>query len=476
MHKKWYAMIGVGTGVLMATLDASIVNISLPILVEQLNTNFATISWVVLAYGLVVTALMLGVARLGDMFDKKRIYMAGLFLFTVASLLCGLAPSVYWLIAFRALQGLGAAMTQALGMAIVTEAFPAAERGKALGTIGAVVSTGIAIGPPLGGLLIGLVGWRSIFLINVPIGILAVWIVHRFAPSSSTRPNQRFDGAGALILFATLVCYALGMTLAQSQGAAAAQPRLLLLAAALGFGLFLWIERRVAQPMIDLGMFRNPLFSINLAMGFLVFTVLAGGFLMPFFLQLAKGYSVQQVGLLLMVNPIVTGLLAPLAGTLSDRFGSRRMSMIGLAVIIGGCLLVSTLNESVGVAGFLLRFLPFAIGIGLFQAPNNSAIMGTALRERMGIVSGLVGLSRTLGSSTGLPMIAALFATLVITAGALPAGTDPTTAPPAALIAGINGVYRIAAVVIAVSFFLSWLALRIDARQKAAAAQQPAHD
>ena len=194
-------MLGVGLGVLMYTIDTSIVNIALPTLVQVFHTSFATIQWVVLSYLLVVTALVLGAARLGDMFGKKQLYLGGLVVFTLSSLLCGLAPGDYWLIGFRALQGLGAVMISALGAAIVTEVFPSSERGRALGIIGAVVSLGIALGPTVGGLLIALSGWRSIFLVNVPIGIFASFVVVRSVPAGKSNPTkQKFDWLGALIM------------------------------------------------------------------------------------------------------------------------------------------------------------------------------------------------------------------------------------------------------------------------------------
>jgi EmrB/QacA subfamily drug resistance transporter len=471
-NHKWLAIAGVGTAVFMATLDASIVNISLPTLVQELHTSFATIEWVILSYVLVVTSLMLVVARLGDMYDKKRLYMLGLALFTVSSLLCGMAPSVGWLIGFRALQGLGAVCTQALGTAIIAEVFPAKERGRALGIMGSTVSVGIAIGPPLGGLLIGLVGWRSIFLVNVPIGLLAVWFVSRYVPSSSTRPGQRFDPAGAAVLFLTLALYALGMTLGQQNGFHLASTRILLLLALAGLGLFLWIETRAAQPMVDLSLFRNILFSLNLLMGLLVFIMMAGMFIMPFFLQLVKGYSTAQVGLMMIANPITMGLVAPIAGSLSDRFGSRSISLIGLLMIIGGCLGLSTLTETTTAWGFVLRLIPFGAGMGMFQSPNNNAIMGSAPRDRLGVASGLTALSRTLGQSTGLPLMGALYTSLALGLAHLPAGTEVTTAPAFAVVGGINGVYRIAAGVVFGAVLLASAALWIDTRRNRQAREE----
>jgi EmrB/QacA subfamily drug resistance transporter len=466
-------MMGLGIGVFMATLDASIVNISLPTLVKELNTNFATIEWVILSYVLVLTSLMIGVARLGDILDKKRLYVAGLVVFTISSLLCGLAPDVGWLIGFRALQGVGAAMTQALGIAIVSEIFPPNERGRALGIMGTTVSTGIAIGPPLGGILIGTIGWRSIFLVNVPVGILAALVVMRFVPSSITRPGQRFDLFGAIVLFVTLSLYALGMTHGQQDGFGSPLTSWLLIGALVGLIFFLLFESRITQPMIDLALFRNSLFSINLLMGFLVFVVTAGFFILPFFLQLVKGYDTAKIGLLMMANPIITGLIAPLAGSLSDRYGSRGISLLGLVLIVIGCLAISTLNTSVNELGFIMRYMPFAFGFGMFQSPNNSAIMSSAPRDRMGVAGGLLSLSRTLGQTTGLPLMGALFSALVLAFANLPAGTDATTAPAEALVAGINGAYRIAAGIVFVSTLLAFLALRIDQRRKRAANETP---
>jgi EmrB/QacA subfamily drug resistance transporter len=466
IQPKWLAMAGVGMGVFMATLDASIVNISLPTMTQVLKTDFATVSWVVLAYVLVLTSLMLGVARLGDMFDKKKLYLGGLSLFTFASLLCGLSPSVHWLIGFRALQGFGAALTQALGTAIITEIFPPNERGRALGLIGTTVSTGIAIGPPVGGLLIGLVGWRSIFLVNVPVGIIALFVITRFVPSSAIRPGQRFDAPGALILFFTMASYALGMTMGEMGGFRQPMVYGLLSVAVVGLVIFLIVETRLPQPMVDLRLFRNVLFSLNLLMGFLLFTSMAGMFIMPFFLQFVKGFSTEQIGLIMMANPIATGLIAPLAGSLSDRYGSRVITLLGLVGVIIGCLTISTLTPATTALGFILRMLPFGFGIGMFQSPNNSAIMGSVPRDRLGVASGLLALSRTLGQTTGLPMMGVLFTTLVLAASGLPAGTDATTAPGPALVAGINGTYRTAAYIILVALVLAIAALWIDSRRK----------
>lgn len=468
--KKWLALLGLGMGVFMATLDASIVNISLPTLVKVFNTSFATVQWVVLSYVVVLASLMLGIARLGDMRDKKLIYLSGLGLFTFSSFLCGLSPSIGWLIGFRALQGLGAVMMQALGNALVTQIVAPSERGRALGLMGTTVSIGIAIGPPLGGLLIGSIGWQSVFWVNVPVGILTALAVWRFVPACPpSNPNQRFDGVGALVLFFTLGAYALGMTLGQEAGFSAPWVRGLLVGALVGLALFILIEKRISQPMLDLSLFRNPFFSINLLMGFLVFVVLAGGFIMPFYLENVKGFSVQMTGLFLMANPILMGITAPIAGSLSDRFGSRVISLIGLILIVAGCISFGSIAIETSVPGILWRMGLMGLGMGMFQSPNNSAIMGAAPRERLGVASGLIGLARTLGSSTGLPLMGSLFTAQVLTSRFYQAGIEVTSAAPQALVDGLRGMYGIAAGIVFLSTLLASLVLWMDTHRKRSA-------
>jgi EmrB/QacA subfamily drug resistance transporter len=447
-------MLGVGLGVLMFTLDTSIVNIALPTLVQVFHTSFATIQWVVLSYLLVITALVLGAARLGDMLGKKRLYLGGLILFTISSFLCGLAPGVGWLIGFRALQGLGALMISALGAAIVTEVFPSSERGRALGIIGAVVSLGIALGPTVGGVLIGLSGWRTIFLVNVPIGIFASFVVVRTVPSSTTSSGQqRFDWLGAIVMTLTLIAFAVGMTNGQDQGFNSPTTLGLLAIAALGLSSFVWIEARIRQPMLDLGLFRNLQFSLSLLTGVLVFIVIAGTiFIIPFFLELVLHYPTQHVGLLLAVSPVLGGIVAPISGNLSDRFGTRIISLIGLVLMMVGCLAISTFNAEMSDLGYIVRVAPFGIGLGMFQSPNNSAILGEVPPERLGIASGLLSLSRTLGQTTGVPLLGAIFALLTLMQSST---TSVTNAPADALVFGVQGTFRLAALVMLAAALIS---------------------
>jgi EmrB/QacA subfamily drug resistance transporter len=465
---KWWAMLGIGLGVLMFTLDTSIVNIALPTLVKEFNTSFATIQWVVLSYLLVITALVLGAARLGDMFGKKRLYSVGLIIFTISSLLCGLAPSVEFLIAYRGLQGLGAVFISALGAAIITEVFPDSERGRALGIIGAVVSLGIALGPTVGGLLIGIAGWRTIFMVNVPIGIIASFIVARFVPPSvKSDAKQRFDALGALLMAVVLTCFAVGMTEGQNRGFNSGIALTLLAVTALGLVCFLVIEARIKQPMLALDMFRNLQFSLSLLMGLLVFIAIAGLiFILPFFLELVLKFSTQQVGLLLAVSPVLGGIVAPISGSLSDRFGPRIITLIGLVLMVLGCLLLSTIDTQLTELGYIARVAPFGIGFGMFQSPNNSAIMGGVSRERLGIASGLLALSRTLGQTAGVPLLGALFAALTLTSANLAPNTNITIAPAEALVYGVQGALRFAALILCAATILTAVVWRMEYSSK----------
>jgi len=295
--------------------------------------------------------------RLADMSGKKRIYNSGFIIFTIGSALCGLAPNIYALIGFRVLQGIGAAMIMALGMAIVTEAFPNRERGKALGILGAIVSIGIVAGPTLGGLIISSSSWRWIFFVNLPIGIVGSIMVYRFVPEIKPGGKQRFDILGAAAMFVCMLSLLFALTIGQQIGFT----QLIVLALLANFIvfliLFIYVELRVEQPMVDLRLFKNSQFSGSLISGFLVFIALSGTILlMPFFLENVLGYAPNQVGLLLAIVPISLGIVAPLAGSLSDRVGSRPITVAGLAILLVGFIAVSTLTAETNAIGYTLGY------------------------------------------------------------------------------------------------------------------------
>ena len=459
--RKWYVMAAVAMGVFLATIDGSIVNVALPTLTRTFDTEFAVVQWVVLAYLLAVTTLILSFGRLGDMVGKKPLYAAGFVMFTLASVLCGLAPSINWLIGFRVVQALGAAMTMALGTAIVTEAFPPSERGRALGIIGSMVSIGIVLGPVLGGLIINALSWRWIFLVNLPVGFVGTWMVVRYVPAFKPAGGQRFDLVGALALFVSLMALLMALTLGQQRGFGDLTVLVLFAAGLLFLVLFIAIERKVEFPMIDLSLFRSRLFSTNLTTAFIIFVCMAGTIiLMPFYLENVLGYDTQAVGLMLAIVPITLGITAPISGALSDRFGTRPISVVGLVFLLGGFLAVSTLSLQTSTLGYILRFLPIGIGIGTFQSPNNSAIMGAVPLSRLGIASGLLAITRTMGQTVGIALLGALWAGRVMARAGetLPGGA--TTAPPTLQVGALNDTFTVTVVLVAAALVMAawtWL-------------------
>ncbi len=444
--RKWYVMIAVSLGVFLATIDGSIVNVALPTLVRELQTEFALVQWVVLAYLLTLTTLMLSVGRLADMIGKKPIYMTGFVVFTVGSVLCGLAPTVYWLIGFRVVQAIGAAMVFALGTAIVTEAFPPKERGKALGVVGSVVSIGIVIGPTLGGILLEGFSWHWIFIVNLPVGIIGTVLVWRFVPVTNPQGGQRFDYWGGITLFVALISLLLALTLGQNWGFTDRRVLLLFGLSLIGTLFFLGIERYTTQPMIELSLFQNRLLNINLVTGFLAFMSVAGALiLVPFYLENMLGYGPRQVGFLLAALPVMLGVVAPISGILSDKLGTRTITVVGLAVLMLGYYGLSTMTAETSTLGFVLRYGLIGLGFGVFQSPNNSAIMGSAPRERLGIVSGLLAVNRSLGQTTGIALLGAFWAARVFFhEGATLAG-GATEASQLAQVAGLQDTFFAAA-------------------------------
>lgn len=473
-------------GIFLATIDGSIVNIALPSLVAELHTDFATVQWVVLGYLLINVTLMLGVGRLADMIGKKYLYSIGFVVFTIGSALCGLSSNVYMLIACRVFQAFGAVLMAALGTAIVTEAFPMAERGRALGINGLMVSLGIISGPTLGGLILGVASWHWIFFVNLPIGVVGIFMVTRFVPNRRPAGGQRFDFVGAVTLFIGLFSLLIGLTIGQNISFVDWRVLVLFAASLVILAVFVRFELKVTQPMIDLRLFQNALFSVNLVTGFLIFVAGAGsGLLMPFFLEGVKGFDPTKTGLILAVVPLATGVIAPWAGSLSDRFGSRPLTLLGLAILLIGYIAISTLDQNVSVLGYILRFLPVGFGLGVFQSPNNSAIMGSAPRERLGVASGLLAITRTLGQTTGIAVMGALWASQVsMRAGGVPISMTlentsglimTVNAPILAQVGGLHITLLVLVGLIAIAFLLSLWAFLTERQKRKVAAPIAAH-
>jgi len=466
-ERKWIILLAIGMGAFLATIDGGIVNIGLNTLVREFGQPLVVIEWVVLAYMLTVSSLMLSIGRLGDMFGKKNLFLAGMVIFTIGSVLCGLSPSIYWLIGFRVLQAVGSAILMALGTAMVTDAFPSRERGKALGIFGTLVSIGIITGPSIGGIILESLSWHWLFFVNLPVGIIGVILVVRYVPDSRPGRKQHFDYPGAALLFISLSSLLFSLSLIQSSAFSNPLTFILLGVFAVTLVTFIFHENRASEPMIDLSMFKNRLFSVNLVTGFITFVTTAGiMIILPLYLQNVLRFGPQQSGLMMAVTPLMVAFTAPIAGTLSDRFGSRVITSIGLLVLLTGQFAVSTLSADTSVLGYLLRFIPVGIGIGMFQAPNNSAIMGSVPRERAGVASSLLSLTRTIGQTSGIAMLGAFWERRV---DALAGGVhyeNVTHAPIPAQVGGLVDTIHLVIGLILVGLVLSLWALTVWLRQR----------
>ena len=400
---------------LLSSLGTSIANVGLPTFAQAFDASFQEVQWIVLAYLLAITTLIVSVGRLGDITGRRRLLLAGIFLFTLASVLCGVAPTLWLLIAARAAQGLGAAIMMALTMALVGETVPKERTGSAMGLLGTMSAIGTALGPSLGGVLIAGFGWPALFLINVPLGILTFLLAHRFLPLDRREPQADragFDHVGTLLLALTLAAYALAMTI--GRGSFGRFNMALLLAAVSGVGLFVLAESRAASPLIRLAMFRNPVLSAGFAMSTLVTTVVMATLVVgPFYLSGALALDAARVGLVMSSGPIVAALTGAPAGRIVDRFGAHRMSIVGLVGMAVGTSILPMLPTRFGVPGYIAPLVVITAGYALFQAANNTAVMTNIRPDQRGVISGMLNLSRNLGLITGASAMGAVFASRI---------------------------------------------------------------
>lgn len=459
---RW-ALASLSLSMLLASLGTSSANVGLPTLAQAFGASFQQVQWVVLAYLLAITTLIVSVGRLGDLIGRRRLLLAGLALFTGASVLCGVAPTFGLLVAARAAQGLGAAVMMALTMAFVGETVPKARTGSAMGLLGTMSAIGTALGPSLGGVLIAGLGWRAIFLVNVPLGVVTLVLAHRHLPVDRRGPttgSAGFDTVGTLLLALTLAAYALAMTI--GRGHLGPLNVALLLAAAVGLGLFVFAEARVASPLIRLAMFRDPALRASLATSALVSTVMMATLVVgPFHLARALGLDAARVGLVLSIGPLVAALVGVPAGRWADRFGAARVTLVGLVAMVAGSFALALLPATLGVAGYAAPMAVITVGYALFQAANNTAAMADIGPDRRGVVSGLLNLSRNLGLITGASAMGAVFALASAT-------TDIATAPAAAVATGTRITFAVAAVWIGVALAIAE-ACRRSARSRVVA-------
>ncbi|KUP22971.1 MFS transporter [Paenibacillus sp. DMB5] len=401
--KRWVILIVLNLFTFMSTLDGSIVNIALPVLVKQLNLPVAQVEWVTTGYLMAICAVILFFGKLGDMAGKIRIFRIGTVVFIVGSLLCGLSTNLPFLIVSRVIQAVGASMTMANSQGIVTDIFPANERGKALGLIGTFVSLGSIAGPSLGGIIVSTLGWEYIFWVNVPIGLIAIVLGTKVLPKDLIRVKSKIDLPGSLLFSFFIITLFAGLLLGQQLGYSDGRIIAALAAAAVSFAVFLMVELRSSAPLLQLSLFKNTLFSLSILCAFLVFVAnFCFNIISPFYAQNMLGLSPFYAGFLLMLFPISMVIIAPLSGALSDRIGSEFLTFAGLIVMVIAQFGLARLHEGSSVILVGLWIAMLGVGSGLFQSPNNSLIMSKVPRTQLGSAGSVNSLVRNVGMVVGI--------------------------------------------------------------------------
>lgn len=466
---KWPILLIVVMSTFMATLDSSIVNVALPQMARAMDVDTSQIQLVVTSYLIVIVGIILIFGKLGDMLGKTRIFTFGIALFTVGSLLCGITSSFPVLIGARIVQAVGAAATMANNQGIITQVFPATQRGKALGLTGTSVALGSLVGPGLGGIIVGASSWEYIFLINVPVGVVVLFFAIKLLPRSNKKATVRLDALGAALFMLSIV--PLFVALGQVQSLGFTNPLILagFIVSIGSFIAFIRVEQKRENPLIPLYIFKNKLFSLSIFCAFITFVGLfCNNIIQPFYLQDVMIYSPEQAGLMMMIFPLVLAVLAPVSGHVSDKIGSELLTFIGLLLISLGLFLMSTLTEQSTLTTMVIFIVILSVGMGLFQSPNNSLIMSTVKRDQLGIAGSINALVRNMGMVTGI----ALATTLLYGSMSAELGyrvTDYVAGQNGAFINGMSSVYITAAIICLFGAVLTFLRLL---RKKSGAVEQ----
>ena len=442
---RW-GLAGISLSMLLSSLGTSIANVALPTLAQDFGASFQEVQWIVLAYLLAITTLIVIVGRLGDIIGRHQLLLVGIFLFTIASVLCGIAPNLWMLISARTVQGLGAAIMMTLSIAFVGEMVPKEKTGSAMGLLGTTSAIGTALGPSLGGILISGIGWQAIFFINIPLGILIFLLAYRHLPVDREElkaDRVGFDKLGTLLLALTLTAFALAMTI--GHGSFGPLNLGLLIFAAIGISLFVLVQAKTSSPLIRLVILRAPGLSAGLAMSALVSTVLMATLVVgPFYLSRSLGLDMALVGIIMSIGPLVVALTGVPVGHIVDSLSAEHMTIFGLIGITVGCLMLSMIPAIFGILGYVAPIVVITVSYAMFQTANNTSVMKDARPDQRGVISGLLNLSRNLGLITGASVMGAVFA--------FASGTnDITTAPAEAVAAGMRITFAVAAVLIVVA-------------------------
>ncbi len=407
---RWLIFAVTGSGIFLATSALTVLNVALPFITEAFQTDISSTQWVLLVYLLTTSSLLINFGRLGDLVSPFRVHYLGLIIFTVFSLLCSFAQSVELLVTLRVFQGIGGAMIVATSPGTVTAVFPTHQRGKILGLQAGLVGIALSIGPTLAGILIGLFGWRSIFLYNVPFGVIGILLCWVVSPPPQERRRVQIDIVGGVMLLLAVTSFALAISWARQLGWSS--PSVLFLSALFLLSLpgFLLTETLVPHPMLELSLFKNRIFVLAQSGNFLIHMSSVGIFLLiPFYLVQILQVSAQATGLFMLPLTIMIIIMGPISGFLADRMGTKWLSVCGLLFACVGYYSLTSLDQNSSVFGIILRLSVLGLGHAVYQSPNLSATMGSVSTERVGIAGGIHGTMRHLGNLTGIAIVGNYF-------------------------------------------------------------------
>ena len=408
-QKTGLMLFSVALGTFMAALDASVVNVANPVVQAHFDVPLATVEWVVTAYLIVVSSILLFFGRLSDLYGQKKLYITGFAVFTIGSAMCGLSASIGMLIGMRVVQALGAAMMFSTNSAIITHHVPADRRGRAFSVNAVSVAVALSAGPVLGGWLTSAFGWQSIYYINIPIGIIGIVIAMRFIPTDKHKPAVSMDVPGSVMIFAALFMILLALD-RLSANIDTLTFVLLMLGGLFVAAMFIRFEKRSKHPILNLQLFRIRVFSASLSAA--VFNYMAQYimvFLVPFYLQTVRMYTPAMSGLLYMPMPLAALVTAPIAGAIADRADTRFLSSAGMGIMAVGVFLLSRLEADTPNSYIVMAMAVTGFGSGLFQTPNNSAVMSSVPSGSRGVASGMLATARNVGMVIGVGLSSALF-------------------------------------------------------------------
>jgi DHA2 family multidrug resistance protein-like MFS transporter len=407
-QRRW-AILTIALGIIMAVVDGAIANVALPTIARDLDASPAFSIWIVNGYQLAVTISLLPLASLGEIIGYRRVYLAGLVLFTLASAFCALSHTLLLLTIARILQGFGAAGILSVNSALVRFVYPHAQLGRGIGINAMVVAVSAAIGPTIAAGILAVGTWPWLFAINVPLGLVTLAIGSRFLPHTTRAPHM-FDWQSAAL---SAVTFGFGIAAIDSlgHGEAIATCAIEFVVAAIAGVLLVYRQTHMASPLLPLDLLRIPVFALSIATSISSFCGQMLAFVaIPFYLESHFGYSAVQMGLLITPWPIAVGIVAPIAGRLAERVPSGLLGGIGLVVFACGLAALGLLPATASAFDVIWRMALAGVGFGLFQTPNNRTMIAAAPRERAGGASGMLGTARLLGQTTGAALVAMFLA------------------------------------------------------------------